>query len=74
MPEKNGFPFVLEPEKHVEWRSTPTFVFTAQLLAREDCLRLNIHVERIMQKGEYCRKDLLKNVRHRAITRRICIT
>lgn len=64
--------FVLEPEKHVEWRSFTAFAVTAQ--AREDRLRLNVHVERIMQKGEYCRKDLLKNVRHRAITRRICIT
>lgn len=74
MPEKNGFLFVLEPKKHVEWRSTPTFVVTAQLLAREDRLCLNVHVERIMQKGEYCRKDLLKNVRDRVFVRRICIT
>ncbi|MCE5180676.1 MAG: response regulator [Betaproteobacteria bacterium] len=73
MPEMDGFQFVLELEKHEEWRAIPILVVTAKDLTQEDRLRLNGHVERIMQKGAYRREDLLKNVRELVHTRRACI-
>jgi signal transduction histidine kinase/CheY-like chemotaxis protein len=73
MPEMDGFQFVLELEKHEEWRSIPILVVTAKDLTQEDRLRLSGHVERIMQKGAYRRDDLLKNVRELVIARRACV-
>ncbi len=72
MPEMDGFQFVLELEKHQEWRAIPILVVTAKDLTLEDRRRLNGHVERIMQKGAYRREDLLKNVRELVHTRRTC--
>ena len=71
MPEMDGFQFVLELEKHQEWRTIPILVVTAKDLTLEDRRRLNGHVEKIMQQGAYRREDLLKNVRELVHARRL---
>ncbi len=63
MPEMDGFQFVAELRQHPEWRAIPVVVVTAKDLTVEDHLRLNGHVEKILQKGAYTREELLREVR-----------
>ncbi len=64
MPEMDGFDFVTELRRHIEWRNIPIVVITAKDITNEDRLRLNGYVEKILQKGSYNQKDLLLEVRN----------
>ena len=63
MPEMDGFLFLEEVRKRQEWRSIPIVVVTAKELTPEDSLRLTGSVEKILQKGDYSREELLRTVR-----------
>jgi CheY-like chemotaxis protein len=63
MPEMDGFEMIRELESREEWRKIPVIVITAKDVSIEDRLRLNGHVEKILQKGAYSREQLLAEVR-----------
>ncbi len=62
MPVMDGFQFAVELRKKEEWCAIPVIVLTAKDLTAEDQLRLNGHVESVMQKGEYSQASLLSEV------------
>jgi CheY-like chemotaxis protein len=62
MPEMDGFQFVDEIRSHKAWRSIPIVVITAKDTTAEDRLRLDGHVEKILQKGAYSLEELLAYV------------
>lgn len=64
MPEMDGFAFIAALRQHENWRSLPVVVVTAKDLTAVERLRLNGHVERILQKGAYNRQELLYEVRN----------
>jgi PAS domain S-box-containing protein len=69
MPEMDGFELLEELRAKAEWRSIPVVVITAKELTEEDRLRLSGSlllsgcVKRVLQKGQYRREDLLREVR-----------
>jgi CheY-like chemotaxis protein len=63
MPEVDGFEFVNTLRQEPNWRSIPVVVLTAKDITAADRLRLNSHVERILEKGSYTREALLEEVR-----------
>jgi signal transduction histidine kinase/DNA-binding response OmpR family regulator len=63
MPEMDGFEFVARMREREDWRQIPVVVVTAKELTNEDRLRLNGHVEKVLQKGAYSREALLAEVR-----------
>jgi adenylate cyclase len=60
MPEMDGFEFLEEMRRNVEWRGIPVLVVTAKDLTDADRIRLNGGVERIIQKSN--RDDVLREV------------
>jgi signal transduction histidine kinase/CheY-like chemotaxis protein len=62
MPEMDGFEFLEEMHARKEWMSLPVIVLTAKDLSDEDRKRLNGHVSRVLQKGQYQRDELLEYV------------
>ncbi len=63
MPDMDGFQFVDEVRQHAAWRAIPVIVVTAKELTPADRQRLNGHVEKILQKGDYSGEGLLREVR-----------
>jgi CheY-like chemotaxis protein len=63
MPEMDGFEFVTELRRHVEWRGIPVIIVTAKELTAEERARLSGQVERILQKGASTRASLLGEIR-----------
>jgi CheY-like chemotaxis protein len=63
MPEMNGCQFVTELRSRPEGRSIPVVVLTAKELTPEDQECLRDAVQDIMQKGNFKRDDLLREVR-----------
>jgi CheY-like chemotaxis protein len=69
MPEMDGFEMLEELRARPEWRSIPVVVITAKELTEEDRLRLSGSlllsgcVRKVLQKGQYRREDLLREVR-----------
>jgi CheY-like chemotaxis protein len=63
MPVMNGFDFVRELRKNKEWQKIPVIILTAKDLTGEDRHQLKGNVERILQKGDYNREQLLSEVR-----------
>jgi CheY-like chemotaxis protein len=63
MPEMDGFAFVLELRKDQAWRSVPIIVITARDVSLQDRLRLNGHVQKILNKGALSQEQLLQEVR-----------
>src|SRR5439155_989403 len=59
MPEMDGFEFVAELRRHEAWRAIPVVVITARDLSLDDHERLNGYVQKILQKGEHGRDQLL---------------
>jgi CheY-like chemotaxis protein len=59
MPVMDGFEFTGILRENDEWKSIPIVVVTAKELSKADYQRLNGHVERILQKGQSTRDDLL---------------
>jgi CheY-like chemotaxis protein len=60
MPEMDGFEFVEELRMKPEWREIPVVVVTSKDLTSEERMRLNRHVEMILQKGSYNCEALLR--------------
>jgi signal transduction histidine kinase/CheY-like chemotaxis protein len=69
MPEMDGFELLEELRQRPAWRTIPVVVITAKELTEEDRLRLSGSlllsgcVKRVLQKGQYRREDLLREVR-----------
>ena len=63
MPEMDGFEFLRHLRAKPEWRDIPVIVLTAKDLTEEDRAALFDKVDRILQKGEMGRDDLLREIR-----------
>ncbi len=63
MPNVNGFAFIEELRSRPDLDDIPVVVLTALILADEDRRRLNGRVERIIQKGQSNRADLVAEIR-----------
>ncbi|HZP79083.1 MAG TPA: response regulator [Pseudolabrys sp.] len=61
MPEMDGFEFLEEMRRSVEWRDIPVVIVTAKDLTDDDRKRLNGGVERIIQKTD--RDEMLREMR-----------
>lgn len=68
MPEVDGFQFITELRRNPHHRHIPIIVVTAIDLSSSDQLRLNGYVEQVLQKGNYNRDDLLREVRDLVFT------
>jgi CheY-like chemotaxis protein len=66
MPVMDGFEFSLQMGRSPSWRQIPVVVLTAKDITAEDRLRLNGHVERILQKGVVSEEELLEEIRRTA--------
>ena len=62
IPEVDGFQFITQLRTTPAWYSIPIVVITAMDLTTEDRLRLNGHVEQILQKSAYSQDVLLQKV------------
>ncbi len=62
MPEMDGFEFVERLREREEWKEIPVVVITAKSLTQADHERLDLCVERVIQKGAFSRADLLREV------------
>jgi CheY-like chemotaxis protein len=62
MPVMDGFEMIGELRKHEDWRKIPVVVVSAKDLTPEDRQRLQGHVLRILQKGDFSREALLREV------------
>ena len=62
MPEMDGFEFVHHLRHKTEWREIPVVVVTAKDITAEDRIRLTGYVEKILQKGNYSKEQLLQEV------------
>jgi len=63
MPVMNGFDFIREMRKNKDWQDIPVVILTAKDLTVEDRQQLKGNVERVLQKGDYNREQLLSEVR-----------
>ena len=63
MPEMDGFDFVSEMHEKEEWRSIPVVVLTAKDITEQDRLRLDGYVEAVMNKNDYSREELVREMR-----------
>ena len=62
MPEMNGFEFLAEMRKKIEWRDIPVLVVTAKDLTSEERGLLNGEVERVLQKGAPELEEMLAEI------------
>ena len=62
MPVMDGFEMIAELHKHEDWRKIPVVVVSAKELTAEDRLRLQGHVQKILQKGDFAREELMREV------------
>jgi len=62
MPVMDGFEMIAELNKHVDWRKIPVVVVSGKELTPEDRQRLQGHVQKILQKGDFSREELLREV------------
>ena len=69
MPEMDGFEFVTRLREREEWRDIPIIVVTAKDITEEDRLRLNGYVEKTLQKSQYSRDELLRDIRESIVNR-----
>ncbi|AJD40179.1 sensor histidine kinase/response regulator hybrid protein [Rhizobium gallicum bv. gallicum R602sp] len=63
MPEMDGFEFLIALRKQPAFKAMPVVVVTAATLGKEDHLRLNGGVERVLAKTAFSRDDLLEELR-----------
>jgi len=63
MPRVDGFEFVSELRKRLDWRAIPIIVITAKTLTNEDRLLLQGHVQKVIQKGDFNHNELLVELR-----------
>jgi CheY-like chemotaxis protein len=62
MPEMDGFELLDQLHANEKWKHLPVLVVTAKELTPEDRARLNGHVDRVLQKGSYQKKELIEQV------------
>ncbi|MDE3197743.1 MAG: response regulator, partial [Acidobacteriota bacterium] len=62
MPEMDGFELLDRLHASDKWQQLPVVVVTAKDLTPEDRARLNGHVDRVLQKGAYQKKELVELV------------
>jgi len=62
MPVMDGFQMIAELHKHEDWRKIPVVVVSAKELTSEDRQRLQGHVQKILQKGDFGREGLMREV------------
>jgi signal transduction histidine kinase/CheY-like chemotaxis protein len=62
MPVMDGFEMIAELNKHEDWRKIPVVVVSGKELTPEDRQRLQGHVQTILQKGDFSREELLREV------------
>jgi CheY-like chemotaxis protein len=62
MPVMDGFAMIAELKKHDDWRKIPVVVVSGKELTPEDRQRLQGHVQKILQKGDFSREELLREV------------
>ena len=62
MPVMDGFQMIAELRKHEDWRKIPIVVVSAKELTPEDRERLQGHVLKILQKGDFSRDELMREV------------
>jgi len=62
MPVMDGFEMIAELRKHEDWRKIPVVVVSAKELTAEDRQRLQGHVNKILQKGDFSREELMREV------------
>jgi len=58
----DGFAMIAELNKHDDWRKIPVVVVSGKELTPEDRQRLQGHVQKILQKGDFSREELLREV------------
>lgn len=63
MPEMDGFEFIETVRRDENLRDIPIIVVTAMNLSREDHLRIDGYIRKIVQKGQYNQHELLHEVR-----------
>ena len=62
MPNLDGFQFIAELRSSAEWCHLPVIVLTAKDLTAEDRVRLNGHVQAILQKGPQTREEIVSAI------------
>jgi CheY-like chemotaxis protein len=62
MPEMDGFEVLERLRAEAAWQNIPVIVVTAKDLTRAEIEQLNGQVVKILQKGAYQRRELLKDV------------
>jgi CheY-like chemotaxis protein len=70
MPDMDGFEVLERLHGDETWREVPVIIVTAKDLTREDVDRLNGRVVKVLQKGAYQRRDLVRDI-HAMIARQV---
>ena len=70
MPEMDGFEVLERLQGDESWREVPVIIVTAKDLSRDEIVRLNGRVAKILQKGAYQRRDLVRDI-HAMIARQV---
>jgi signal transduction histidine kinase/CheY-like chemotaxis protein len=70
MPGMDGFEVLERLQDDEAWREVPVIIVTAKDLTREDVDRLNGRVVKVLQKGAYQRRDLVRDI-HAMIARQV---
>ena len=70
MPGMDGFEVLERLRGDETWREVPVIIVTAKDLTREDVDRLNGRVVKVLQKGAYQRRDLVRDI-HAMIARQV---
>jgi signal transduction histidine kinase/CheY-like chemotaxis protein len=70
MPGMDGFEVLERLHDDEAWREVPVIIVTAKDLTREDIQRLNGRVVKVLQKGAYQRRDLVRDI-HAMIARQV---
>ena len=70
MPGMDGFEVLERLHGDDTWREVPVIIVTAKDLTREDVERLNGRVVKVLQKGAYQRRDLVRDI-HAMIARQV---
>jgi CheY-like chemotaxis protein len=63
MPNMDGFDFISRLRENPKWQSVPILVLTAKDLSPSEKNRLSGHVEKVFQKGNYTRNELIEKIR-----------